>query len=106
MIINWVLGLTRRLKSEIKDGTWDKMKHIFTLFTVFFFFIDISTKRFFEHSLSINETSLIIPGWLHWKLIHNTGMSFGIGAGHTIFIIILQVLVIGLLFYFKYILNP
>lgn len=82
------------------------MKHIFTLFTVFFFFIDISTKSFFEHTLSINETSIIIPEWLDWKLIHNTGMSFGLGAGHTIFIIILQVLVIGLLIYFKYSFKP
>ncbi|WP_019415283.1 signal peptidase II [Paenisporosarcina sp. TG20] len=82
------------------------MKHIFTFFTVFFFFIDISTKRFFEHRLSINETIIVIPEWLQWTLIHNTGMSFGLGAGHTTFIIILQVLVIVLVIYFKWTFKP
>ncbi|WP_017380530.1 signal peptidase II [Paenisporosarcina sp. TG-14] len=82
------------------------MKPIFTLFTLFFFLIDVSTKRLFEHKLSINETIIVIPEWLQWKLIHNSGMSFGLGAGHTTFIIILQVLVIGLVIYLKWTYKP
>jgi signal peptidase II len=43
----------------------------------FLLWLDLASKRWMETYLKIGQSVPVIPKWLSWELIHNTGVSFG-----------------------------
>ena len=60
-------------------------------------FLDRFTKIYFSHSLSLNESWPLIRGILHFTLVHNTGIAFGLFKNQGIVFIIIPVIAIVLL---------
>jgi signal peptidase II len=48
-----------------------------------FLLLDIGTKRWMAAQLNIGETTVVLPDWLSWTLIHNKGASFGMFSDYT-----------------------
>jgi signal peptidase II len=73
---------------------------MFRFFTmlIFFLFLDLLTKRYFEAHYDIGETKIVLPQWLSWNLIHNPGASFGFLSGFTVLLIFIQLAAIILIF--------
>lgn len=82
------------------------MNKIFYLLIMIFLFIDLLTKRWAEMYLILGEKVPILPPWLNFELLHNSGASFGFLSGYTNILIVIQILGIGLLIYFYYTVNP
>ena len=75
------------------------------LLKIFLFFIitttvvlaDRATKVFFSDLLNLGESIPIIHNILHFTLVHNTGIAFGLFKDHGIVFIIIPITLIGLL---------
>jgi signal peptidase II len=65
-----------------------------------FLSLDLLTKRWMEDHLVLEEVNRVIDGWLSWKLIHNSGASFGLFSGHMYSLVTIQLLVTGLIVVF------
>ena len=64
--------------------------------------IDRLTKIFFTRLLDLNESIAVIKNVLHFTLVHNTGIAFGMFKDHEIVFIIIPVILIGLLLFNVY----
>ncbi len=71
------------------------------LISIVIILIDRWTKLFFVHYLSTRETLPIIPGFLHFTLTKNTGVTFGLFPGKTLISLIITIfaLIFGLWWY-------
>lgn len=69
-------------------------------------FLDRVTKIFFAKVLLLGESIPVIHKFLHFTLVHNTGIAFGMFKNHGIVFIIVPIIAIALLiyniFYYKY----
>ncbi len=71
------------------------------LISIVIILIDRWTKLFFAHYLSTRVTLPIIPGFLHFTLTKNTGVTFGLFPGKTLISLIITTcaLIFGLWWY-------
>jgi signal peptidase II len=69
-------------------------------------FIDLFTKRWMETHLEIGERVDVLPPWLTFELLHNSGASFGFLSGYTTMLIFLQLTGICFVIYFYLKTNP
>ena len=69
-------------------------------------FFDQFSKLYFSKILSINESLPIIRGILHFTLVHNTGIAFGLFKNQGIVFIIIPIIATVLLvfnvYYYRY----
>lgn len=64
--------------------------------------LDLGTKWWMEAYLKLGQSVPVIPECLSWKLIHNTGVSFGLFSGYTLILIGIQlILVLTIVFVYK-----
>ena len=60
---------------------------------------DRLTKIFFSKLLAVGETIPVIKNVLHFTLVHNTGMAFGLFKDHGVVFIIIPIIAVALLVY-------
>lgn len=56
--------------------------------------LDIGSKRWMETNLKSGESVTVLPNYLSWELIHNSGVSFGLFSGYTSILIVIQLILI------------
>ena len=61
--------------------------------------MDRVTKNFFSRFLDLNESIAVIRNFLHFTLVHNTGIAFGFFKDCGAVFIIIPVILTGLLIY-------
>ncbi len=61
--------------------------------------IDRFSKIFFSHLLDLNESLILIRNVLHFTLVHNTGIAFGLFKDSDFVYFILPLVLTGLLIY-------
>lgn len=71
---------------------------VYVLITVLLL-LDLFTKGVAEATIKHGTTIPVIPDWLSWKVIHNSGASFGLLASHPYFILAGSIATISLIFY-------
>ena len=76
---------------------------LYLIIVVGVLFIDLLTKSIIENSLNVGESYALIPKFLKFTYIHNTGAAFGILSGKTIYLVIFSILVVGFLLYQFYV---
>lgn len=64
--------------------------------------IDRLSKIFFSHLLDLNESLILIRNVLHFTLVHNTGIAFGLFRDCGFVFIIIPLVLTGLLIYNVY----
>ena len=68
--------------------------------------LDRLTKNFFSGFLDLNESIAVIRNFLHFTLVHNTGIAFGFfkdsGAGFLIIPVILTGLLVYNVYYYRH----
>ena len=64
--------------------------------------IDRLSKVFFSHLLDLNESLILIKNFLHFTLVHNTGIAFGLFKDCGFVFIIIPLVLTGLLIYNVY----
>ena len=64
--------------------------------------IDRLSKVYFSHLLSLNESIALVRGVLHFTLVHNTGIAFGLFRDCGAVFIIIPLILTGLLVYNVY----
>ena len=64
--------------------------------------IDRLSKVFFAHLLSLNESIALIKGVVHFTLVHNTGIAFGLFKDCGAVFFIIPLILTGLLIYNVY----
>ena len=60
---------------------------------------DRLSKVFFAHLLDLNESIIVIKGFLYFTLVHNTGIAFGLFKDCGAVFIIIPLILTGLLIY-------
>jgi signal peptidase II len=66
------------------------------------FIIDRLSKIFFSNLLDINESLIVIKNVMHFTLVHNTGIAFGLFKDCGFVFIIIPLVLTGLLVYNVY----
>jgi signal peptidase II len=61
--------------------------------------IDRLSKTFFSHLLELNESMALFKGFLHFTLVHNTGIAFGLFKDCGMVFIVIPLILTGLLIY-------
>lgn len=61
--------------------------------------LDLFTKGLADATIKPGTMIPVIPDWLSWKVIHNSGASFGLLATHPYFILAGSIAVISLIFF-------
>jgi signal peptidase II len=61
--------------------------------------LDRLTKLFFSSLLQLNESLALIKGFLHFTLVHNTGIAFGLFKDCGMVFIVIPLILTGLLIY-------
>lgn len=61
--------------------------------------LDRLSKIFFSHLLDLNESLILIRNVLHFTLVHNTGIAFGLFKDSDFVYFILPIVLTGLLIY-------
>lgn len=64
--------------------------------------IDRLSKAFFAHLLSLNESIALIKGVVHFTLVHNTGIAFGLFKDCGAVFFVIPLILTGLLIYNVY----
>lgn len=64
--------------------------------------IDRLSKVFFAHLLSLNESIALIKGVVHFTLVHNTGIAFGLFKDCGAIFFVIPLILTGLLIYNVY----
>ena len=64
--------------------------------------IDRLSKVFFAHLLSLNESIALIKGVVHFTLVHNTGIAFGLFKDCGAVFFVIPLILTGLLIYNVY----
>ncbi len=64
--------------------------------------LDRLTKYFFSKILNIHESIALIKGFIHFTLVHNTGIAFGLFKDCGAVFIIIPLILTGLLIYNVY----
>ena len=59
--------------------------------------VDRVTKQFFASLLDVGESIPVIPNIIHFSLVHNTGIAFGLFKDHGLVFIIVPIIAIILL---------
>ena len=73
---------------------------LLSLLTVFsLVFLDRITKAFFSKLLVVGESLPVIPRFLNFTLVHNTGIAFGLFKNHGVVFIVIPIIAIILLIY-------
>ena len=62
-------------------------------------FIDRLTKIYFVHLLDLNESIAVIKNVVHFTLVHNTGIAFGLFKDCGFVFVIIPLILTGLLIY-------
>jgi len=97
-------GITR-IKETVMDVPDTRRSHwdiiFFLLGVVTVVLLDRLTKNFFAGFLDLNESIAIFP-FLHFSLVHNTGIAFGFFKDCGAVFIIIPVILTGLLVYNVY----
>ncbi len=79
---------------------------IFLCGVLFIVGIDRLSKIFFTRLLSLNESISLIKGVLHFTLVHNTGIAFGLfkdsGAVFIVIPLILTALLVYNIYYYRH----
>ena len=82
---------------EVRRSQWDII--IFLSGVVSIVLMDRVTKNFFSRFLDLNESIAVIRNFLHFTLVHNTGIAFGFFKDCGAVFIIIPVILTGLLIY-------
>jgi len=64
--------------------------------------LDRVSKLFFTHLLSLGESLPLIPNIVHFTLVHNTGIAFGLFKNQGVLFIVIPIIVIVLIAYNLY----
>src|SRR5205085_2786396 len=64
--------------------------------------VDRLSKIFFSHLLDLNESLILFKNFLHFTLVHNTGIAFGLYKDCGFVFIIIPLVLTGLLIYNVY----
>jgi len=76
-----------------------KKKYGIIIITILLIVIDQISKLLIINSLNLLESKIIIPNFLKFTYINNTGISFGLFGGKQIIIIIITLLIIAVMIY-------
>ena len=86
--------------SDLKRSRWDIALFLSGVLGVIA--LDRFTKIFFSNLLDLNESIAVIQNVLHFSLVHNTGIAFGLFKDCGAVFIIIPVILTGLLIYNVY----
>lgn len=64
------------------------------LIAAVFFLIDLLVKNFLNASLAYNTPYSLIPHFLSLRLVHNTGIAFGLFQGSGLFLVLLNIVIL------------
>lgn len=87
------MALTTSSKRSIIDVS------IFLSGCVGVFIVDRLTKIFFTSIMGLNESLVVIKNVLHFSLVHNTGIAFGLFKDAGFIFILIPLILTGLLVY-------
>ncbi len=83
--------------SDTRRPLWDII--IFLSGVVAVVILDQISKAFFSHLLHLNESIALIKGVVHFTLVHNTGIAFGLFKDSGVVFIVTPLILVGLLVY-------
>ncbi|MBR6692780.1 MAG: signal peptidase II [Clostridia bacterium] len=64
--------------------------------------LDQLTKFIVQANFSLGDSMTVIPGFLNFTYIHNTGSAFGMMKGQMLFFYIITIVALGFFFYYLY----
>lgn len=87
-----------------------KRIHLFALSLLGALLLDLATKRWImailpDGTYYPEDAIEVIPGWLYWVHVHNTGAAWGMLSGFTWLLALLAIAVVSLLFFFRHHFN-
>jgi signal peptidase II len=89
-----------KLKIIPKDVEFMKIVQVVGIMSIFLW-LDLGSKRWMNTNLELGQAVSVIPKWISWELLHNTGVSFGLFSGYTPILIVVQfVLTMAIVFTF------
>ncbi len=72
------------------------------LITAVFFLIDLLVKNFLSSSLAYNTPYLLIPHFVSLRLVHNTGIAFGLFQGSGLFLVLLNIVILSFIIFWAF----